>query len=311
MGKHHKKDKKAKAPDNEISTQGATYSDGQRQDRVHYLEAKLILKPEPFTSVERFRYFGKLVKRTAKALGVGYISDLLLDDRPSVREIVFGDTADMRLYNNAFILRRRIRYVDGFPVGDPEIAFKFRYPDRPRAAAIDVRPNIDGAYRIKFKAEILPLKDQIGGFRTLYSHTCVFGLSQVHSPDKTSMATLSRVFPALAALRKSDAETISLVNQAIVEEVLLELGRLDFGKGVVAKSNVALWRTRGEHRPLVGEFAYQVRFDQPEDVSNKTKKRCEQFFITLQHDVQDWISLGTTKTGTVYRLNGHAPESAE
>jgi len=79
------------------------------------------------------------------------------------------DTADFRLYNHAFILRRRIRYVDGFPAGDPEIVFKFRHPDLQKAAEFDVRPNFAGNYRIKFKAETLPLKDQVGGFRTVGS----------------------------------------------------------------------------------------------------------------------------------------------
>ena len=311
MGKNHKKKKEANRPDKGISRGGAIYSDGHPQDQVHYLEAKLILKPDRFTSVESFRYFGNLVQRTAKALKVGYITDPKVGLRPDVREIIFGDTPDMRLYNNAFILRRRISYVDGFPVGDPEIVFKIRHSDEQQAAAMDVRPNIDGAYRIKFKAEALPLKDQIGGCRILYSHNCVFGLSQMHDADKTSMATLCRVFPALAVLKKSDAETISLVNQAIVEEVLLELGQLDFGKGVLAKSNVALWRTRGEHLPLVGEFAYQAKFERKEDVGNKARKLCEQFFITLQHEMKDWILLGTTKTGMVYRLKGNAPQSHE
>ena len=67
------------------------------------------------------------------------------------------------------------------------------------------------------------------------------------------MATLARVFPALATVKRSDEEKVSLVNEGIVEEVLLELGELDFGKGVLAKCNVALWRTRGEHMPLVGD----------------------------------------------------------
>jgi hypothetical protein len=61
----------------------------------------------------------------------------------------------------------------------------------------------------------------------------------------------------------------------------------------------------------VGEFAYQAKFERQEDVSNKAKKLCEQFFITLQQDAKDWISLGTTKTGMVYRLKGHAPQSHE
>jgi len=314
-GKNKKeKDKKASAPvpfEGQATSSGATYTDGHPQDVVQYLEAKLILKPDRFTSVESFRDFGKLVQRSAKKLGVGFIADPKAGRRPDVREIIFFDTPDFRLYNNAFILRRRIDYVDGFPVGDPEMVFKFRHPDEKLAAAMDVRPNIAGAYRIKFKAEALPLKDEIGGYRLLYSHNCVFGLSQMHDADKNSMGTLAHVFPALAALKKSDDEKVSLVNEGIVEEVLLELGELDFGKGITGNCNVALWRTRGEHMPLVGEFAYQVKFSRKEDIAEKPKKLCEQFFITLQLDVRDWISLGTTKTGMVYRLKGNAPQSHE
>ena len=131
----------------------ATYRDGRPFDRVRYLEAKLILKPDRFTSVAAFHYFGKLVRRTARALDVGY-TDGDVGPRPRIREIVFGDTPDMRLYRHAFILRRRTTYVDGFAVGDPEIVFKFRHADARRSAAVDVRPNIEGSYRIKFKAEV-------------------------------------------------------------------------------------------------------------------------------------------------------------
>ena len=258
--KKDKKDKKGQGSGNGSAAAVATCSDGHPQDVVQYLEAKLILKPDRFVSVESFRDFGKLVQRTAKKLGVGFLTDPKTGRRPDVREIIFFDTPDFRLYNNAFILRRRISYVDGFPVGYPEMVFKFRHPGEQKAAALDVRPNIAGAYRIKFKAEVLPLKDEIGGYRVLYSHNCVFGLSQMHDADKTSMGTLAHVFPALGTLKNSDDEKVTLVNEGIVEEVLLELGELDFGKGVLAKCNVALWRTRGEHKPLVGEFAYQASF---------------------------------------------------
>jgi hypothetical protein len=155
------------------------------------------------------------------------------------------------------------------------------------------------------------LKDQIGGYRMLYSHNAQFGLSQVHEADRTAMRTLTHVFPVLAVLKKDENEKVSLVNEGIVEEVLLPLGRLDFGKSVVAKCDVSLWRTRGEHMPLVGEFAFQAKFERREDVHQKAKKLAEQFFITLQHDVKDWISLGTTKTGMVYRLKGNAPQGHE
>jgi len=289
----------------------ATYADNQPLDRITYLEAKLILKPDRFTSMQSFRDFGKLVKQVAKNTGVEFIADPRTDGRPDIREIIFGDTPDFRLYNNAFILRRRVCYVDGFPVGDPEIVFKYRHPDEQKCAAVDVRPKIAGAYRIKFKAEALPLKDQVGSYRILYSHNCQFGLRQVHDADKSSINTLVRVFPALAVIKKSDDERITLVNEGIVEEVLLPLGQLDFSKGQVAKCDVALWRTRGEHKPLVGEFAFQVKFPSRESVAEKPKKMAAQFFISLQQSVKDWLALGVTKTGMVYRLKGNQPQSHE
>jgi hypothetical protein len=310
-GKKDKAEKKSKKPETLSAAAGATYADGTPLDRVQFLEAKLILKPDRFTSVQAFRDFGKIVQRTAKKTGVGFVEDAKAGLRPEVREIVFGDTPDFRLYNNAFILRRRIAYVDGFPVGDPEIVFKFRHPDEEAATKLDVRPKIAGKYEIKFKAEALPLKDSVGGYRILYSHNCQFGLSQMHEGDRTSMATLVKVFPALASMQKASDEKISLVNEGIVEEVLLPLGHLDFGKGILAKCDIGLWRTRGEHKSLVAEFAFQVKFDRREDVAAKQKKVAAQFYITLQQDVQDWLALGVTKTGMVYRLKGNEPQSHE
>jgi len=305
-----KKDKKSKKMADSGSVE-PTYADGAPFDRIQYLEGKLILKPDRFTSVDSFREFGRLVQKTAKRVGIEHIADAKTGMRPEIREINFLDTPDFRLYNNAFILRRRVSYVDGFPVGDPEIVFKFRSPDEKQAMELDVRPKIAGKYKVKFKAQALALKDEIGGYRILYSHNCQFGLSQVHEADRFAMSTLIRVFPALSTLKKSSGEKVALVNGGIVEEVLLPLGQLDFSKGNLAKCDVALWRTRGEHMPLVGEFGFQVRFDRREEVSRKSKELCKQFFISLQHDVKDWISLGTTKTGMVYRLKGYKPESDE
>jgi len=294
-----------------VSRSASTYADGTPLDRVQYLEAKLILKPDRFRSVESFRDFGKIVRRVAKQTGVGFIEDRRASLSPEIREIIFMDTPDFALYRNAFILRRRVSYVDGFAVGDPEVVFKFRHPDEEKATALDVRPQIEGKYKIKFKAEALPLKDEVGGYRLLYSHNCQFGQSQVHQKDKTAMATLDRVFPALSELQTSGGEHVKLVNGGIVEEVLLPLGELDFGKGVLAKCDIGLWRTRGEHVPLVGEFAFQVKFARKESIAEKQKKLVAQFYVTLQYEVEEWLALGVTKTAMVYRLKGTGPQSHE
>jgi hypothetical protein len=287
------------------------YSDGHPLDDVHYLECKIILKPDRFMSRQGFVEFSKLARRAAEKSDVDLSTDHLDGQRAEIREVVFLDTADFRLYNNAFILRRRITYEDGFPVGDPEVVFKFRHPDMQKAAELDVRPRIPGVHRIKFKAETLPLKDKIGGMRVLYSHNVEFGMSQLKESDRAALSALVRLFPCLAPLKGAGSDVIELVNQTIVEEVLLDLGKLDFGKGVTAKSNAALWRQRGDHKPLVGEYAFQAKFDRKDELHPKVQRRCEEFFVNLQNIAHDWVSVGTTKTGVVYRLKGNPPHSHE
>src|SRR5215470_6009459 len=262
------------------------YADGLPLNEIQYLECKLILRPNHFTSRKSFFDFARIMRRPAAETNVEFSTEDFVDAPLQIREVLFVDTADFRFYNNAFILRRRIPYEDGFPVGDPEIVFKFRHPDIQTAAEMDVRPNIAGNYEIKFKVEALPLKEEIGGMRMLYSHNVQFPLSQAHVGDRTAMSTLVHAFPPLRALKTSAGERVELVNHTAVAEVLLDIARLDFGKGTEAKSNVAIWRTRGDMKQLIGEFAFQCKFKRGDEFHAKAKKRAEQFFISLQHLAQ-------------------------
>jgi hypothetical protein len=287
------------------------YSDGHPLDHVQYVESKLILKGDRFTSVDSFDEFARLVKRTAAQAEIDFSRKAFREAKPRIREVLFFDTPDFRLYNNAFILRKRTEYVDGFAVGDPEIVFKFRHPDLQKTADLDVRPQIAGSYRIKFKAEALPLKNEVGGVRTLYSHNAQFPLSHVEAADRAAVSTLMRALPPLRALKGSGNEKVELVNHTAVEEILLDVGMLDFGKGITSKANVAVWRNRGDQQQLVGEFAYQCKFERLDERHAVAMKRAEQFLILLQETARDWLSLGTTKTGTVYRLKGNPPTAHE
>ncbi len=288
------------------------YSDGLPLDEIKYLECKLILKPNHFTSRQSLFDFTKVMRRPAKESGVRFDTAGFVDEPLQIREVLFMDTADFRLYNAGFILRRRVPYKDGFPTGDPEIVFKYRGTDLQKAAETDVRPKIFGDYRIKFKAEALPLKDGLGGIRMLYSHNVQFAMSAVHeTADRSSMETIVRVLPALASIKKSAGERVELVSGTIVEEVLQDIGMLDFGSGMTAGVNVALWRSRGDHSPLIGEWAFQIKFKRREDLNEAAMARGEKFFIALQHEAKDWVALGATKTGVVYRLKGNPPKSHE
>ena len=120
------------------------YADGLPYHEVQYLECKLILRPNHFTSRQSLWDFARVLRKPAAQNGVKFSTDEFRDSPLQIREVLFMDTADFRLYNNAFILRRRIPYEDGFPAGDPELVFKFRHPDIQVAAETDVRPQIFG-----------------------------------------------------------------------------------------------------------------------------------------------------------------------
>ena len=295
------------------------YADGKRFDELCYLQCKLILKPDRFTSAHVFKEFAHLVRGAADATGVDCHHTAKLQERPEVREGLFLDTGGFHLYNHAFILRRRISYQDGFPVGDPEIVFKYRTTDMKVAQSTDVRPRISGDYRIKFKIEMLPLKEGIGGVRRLLAHNVEFGLSQAPEADRLAMASLGhmslselqQLFPPLELISCDGPDDVALVNQCIVEELMQDICKLDFGHDTRATANVALWRSRGDHHAFVGEFAYQIRFDGPDGINLKALHACERFFIELQQVAADWLSLTTTKTGAVYRLNGNPPQAHE
>lgn len=278
-------------------------------DQVRYLEAKLILRGSRFTSTDDFRAFERIVKRAARDLGIGY--EPANARRTQMREVLFLDTADFRLYNNAFILRRRMDYEDGFLVGDPEIVFKFRHPDLRTAAAVDMTPRIAGEHVIKFKAEALPLKDRAGGVRLLYSHNCQFGVSQIGASRDQTGAHLVSILPPLAPLFPDPEEKVALVNRTAVVEVLLDLGTLDFGKGVLAPANAAVWRSRGDERQLVGEFSFQAKFKRASDLQQEQRQKVRAFYLHLQGLAQDWLALGVTKTASVYQLSGNPPQSHE
>ena len=289
------------------------YDDGLPLHEVNYLSCKMMLRPNHFTSRESLFSFGDVLKAPAKECGVGFSTKGFHSSPLKIREVLFVDTHDFRLYNNAFILRRRIPYKDGFPVGDPEIVFKFRHNDLQTTAETDVRPHIFGDHRVKFKAQALPLKEKLGGIRMLYSHNVQFPRSATGLSQRSflEMDSLVEIFPVLQRVRREPGEKIELVSDCIIEEVLQDIGELDFGHGVTAKTDLGIWRTRGEHRPLIGEFAFQIRFKDRKELALEAMQRAEAFFIALQYAAKDYIALKATKTGIVYRLLGNAPTSNE
>ena len=274
-------------------------TDGHPHDQVHYREYKILLRPERFYAPERFKDYWHAVHEIARECGVHVETNEHAFHR-QIREVLFYDTPDFDLYRNAFILRKRTFYRDGWPERDHELTVKFRHVDFETAANVDIHPRLEGRSEIKFKDEVLPLKNEIGGMRSLYSHNCV-----LVSPDivlNQGLEDISRVFPAMAKIDVSPKTKIDLVNNVAVEEVQVDPGHFDFGHGLAAKATIAIWRNRASETSLVGEFAFQAKFHRLDEIHAKARARSEKFFRAVQTHAPEWVQLGTTKTAMVYGI---------
>src|SRR5882757_6313754 len=124
-------------------------TDGHPQDQIHYREYKILLRPERFIRPERLEEYWKIVHGIAKEYGVKVTTNENAFNR-MIREVLFYDTPEFDLYKNAFILRKRTFYKDGWPEVDHELTVKYRHKEMEMAAAVDVHPRLDGTSDIKF-----------------------------------------------------------------------------------------------------------------------------------------------------------------
>lgn len=278
-------------------------------DDIHYREYKILLRPERFFDPHQFEVYWHKLGLIAPEFKVGVTTNKDGFKR-HVREVLFYDTPDYNLYRHAFILRKRTFYTDGWPDPEHELTFKFRHADFDTAASVDVTPHLSGTANIKFKEELLPLKDSLGGMRSLYSHNCVL-LSPGLILDE-GLERISRVFPAIGERCDShNDDRVSLVNNLPVEEVQVNVGSFDFGHGLIAKATIAVWRDRATESSIIGEFAFQAKFDRYDQLHAKARTRSEEFFKAIQNEAPEWVQLGTTKTSLVYNFGKQLAESHE
>lgn len=268
-------------------------------DDLHYREYKILLRPERFTSPQAFKDFWHVVK------GVAAENDVRIEEAENafvnqVREVLFFDTPAYDLYNNHFIVRLRTLYHDGWPMGTPELTVKFRHPELERAAAVDIRPALAGETRIKFKQELLPLKDRLGDIRSIYSHNSVLALPR--EAMNFALENITHAFPAFREVEAKGTGPIALVNDMAVEEVQVNVGLTHFGHHYNGKTTIAVWRSRKLETPVCGEFAFQCKFKKSDDLHPDTLAKADAFHKELQMKAADWVLLGTTKTAMVYGL---------
>ena len=64
-------------------------------------------------------------------------------------------------------------------------------------------------------------------------------------------------------------------------------------------------------KALAGEFAFQCKFEELEEVPPSAVRLSEDFYKQVQLDCAQWVKLGTTKTAMVYGLAGEGVRNTE
>ncbi|MBM4267569.1 MAG: hypothetical protein FJ144_13300 [Deltaproteobacteria bacterium] len=282
----------------------------EAHDTIKYAEFKLLLKPEELRKIVDAHELWSHMRHAVDQTKVGFIptpGDPVIKQR----DIMFYDTPTFDLYENHFILRRRTHFRDGWTQSHDELTFKYRHAEAAEVEKVDLRPAVSTPTIIKFKREILPLPDRVGGSRYIYTRNCVMAMPPMEKSGDIDM--MMDFFPALAPLlEKCGAQAhIAMVNRVSVTETLTEFGILDFGKGYSGKVSLALWRDAGSYAPIVSELGFQLKFDNLDDKVESHLAGAEEFFRTLQHYISRWIFLGTTKTNLVYRRKGKEVHNRE
>jgi hypothetical protein len=77
-----------------------------------------------------------------------------------------------------------------------------------------VRPQITGDHKVKFKCELLALKDQLGGVRRSFSHNVEFPISHAHIEFPPSMDVWTRIFPVWRKLKREQDDVVDTPRRA-------------------------------------------------------------------------------------------------
>lgn len=266
-------------------------------ERVTYCEYKILIDAARLRGLDDFKSFWLAIK------GVAAHCDVDVYKEPhelefGMRRVGFYDTPDFDLYRNAFIYRKRTTIAAGFAASD-ETTLKFRHPELIKAQAVDIKRAGASVGSIKFKEELLCPRDGSVGYRSIFSHNHV-DVRDTVSPVSVTFGELAAQHPAVATLPVAPEALLVLVNDKTIEESECDTGRLVFSHDCEAKSSIAIWRDRATGESLIGEFSFQTKFEDRDDVGRKAQHRTRRFFERIQEDLRPWLSLGTTKTAAIY-----------
>jgi hypothetical protein len=261
-------------------------------------EFKLLIKPQ---GLDRLRSITALSEQIVQYCKKNKIDFFHLDNaNTGLRNIYFYDTPGEDFRHNNIILRvresRQNIWVDDWC----EVTLKCRMLDADMATQFNPTPKKGIKSRARLKEEILR-GDELGTKRSMFSNNAILDAVALDSIFDRTLSSITQFFPGLAKLPINKKSTIRIVGGRTnkILETCLPLGNIVFGDGVQAHCDIAIWmRSVGD--PIVGELAFSYRVTEENRTNTKAHKRADKFFKGLQHELADWLEIGSTKTALVY-----------
>ncbi|MBD3170300.1 MAG: hypothetical protein GF307_12515 [candidate division Zixibacteria bacterium] len=268
---------------------------------VNSRELKLLLKGEKFQRRRAaVREFWGMVKSLATEKGINiFESRRILQE--SQREIYFLDTDENVIKKNNYSLRIRTKAERRRKKGYYEISLKYRSPDRAKASMADV--NMTPGYRpeMVFEEDMSIDPGAPGGVKSVFSLRS--RIKKMLNPVEATIGGFTEVFPVLGTLGLPPETKLEKVNDLTIMELKYTPGSLDFGDGIKAFVDIAVWYEWDGNIPLIAEFSYKHTVADHENLPPGAEK-CVEFIKELAERVSEWTAGEQSKTSFTYGLDG-------
>ena len=261
-------------------------------------EFKLLIKPNGLDRRSKITALSDQILKFCKKNKVEFFH--LDNANTGLRNIYFYDTPGEDFRLNNIILRVRESRQNVWVDDWCEVTLKCRTHDINESTKFDPSPNVKVKSRIRLKEEILR-GDQLGSKRNIYSNNAILDSVPIDKVFDRKLSSLIKFFPGLAGLSIDKKLPLRIVGGSTnkILEACLPMGNLVFGDGVQAHCDIAIWmKSVGD--PIVGELAFSYRVNEQNRADSKSHKRADKFFKKLQHELEDWLEIGSTKTALVY-----------
>ncbi len=261
---------------------------------------KLLIKTAVFTDrIAGCQQCWSVVKDVAAEMGIPVI-EAKTPFTEDVRRVVYYDTPNMDLTKKDYIIRQRIRFVDGQPCNIGDLTLKYR------TAGTGTVPD-DAVVTAPAYKSFVSYQQDLAGFvngqlgKNVGEMSVSRTIKKVPAEmDGNNLAFFAGYFPSLDKLGISLEEALFLINGKVIKEYRVSPGELDFGDGMKSGPDFSIWYdfdfTTG--KPMVAELSFKCPFG-PEAPAGAVAK-AEAFFGALQMKMSESLEPGKMKVKFVF-----------